>query len=652
MTAFRDDLDRAADWVDAYLAGVGERSRLRAGRARCGARPPADGTAGAGRVVRDDAARPRRADRARALALEPPSLLCVVREHRLRAGRPRRAAGGGVERERDDVGGVACRHGARGGDAVLARTAPRPSRRLARPHRGHRVDRDGRRAGCRAHAASRRCRVRVGAGELQRREGGPPRRPRVPSGRRRRCVPHADGLPARRRDGRRRDRRHHGNDVRSTRSPSCSGAARPPVCGCTSMPRTPARRPSVPELRWCLAGCERADSLVVNPHKWLFTPMDCSALWTRRPDVFRATFGVVRDYLADTESAVDLKDYGPALGRRFRALKLWFVLRWYGAEGLRALIREHVRLAQLFASWVDADPGLGGLGAASVLGRLLSPPNRRQRCDRARCNGHRQALRRTGAAAWRVDHPACDRQRAHHGGGHRDRVGGASRIRPRAVIFDLWETLIDWDREAAAAMVAAVSEHAPDFVERWSHSQNRYTGPIRVALTDAGVPASALEDVCALRLEYVREALVPRAGAVETLRRLRELGVLVGLITVCSEDVEELWPSSAFAGLFDAEVFSSAVGLSKPDPRIYLPLLRAARDRAVRGGVRRRRCERRAGGRGARRDADGPHPPARRSALLGRAGALRRPPGHVDPRGAGGAGAVISAAAASCKATR
>ena len=111
-----------------------------------------------------------------------------------------------------------------------------------------------------------------------------------------------------------------------------------------------------PELRWCLSGCDRADSLVVNPHKWLFTPMDCSALWTRRPDVFRATFGVVRDYLADTESAVDLKDYGPALGRRFRALKLWFVLRWYGAEGLRALIREHVRLAQLFASWVDADP--------------------------------------------------------------------------------------------------------------------------------------------------------------------------------------------------------------------------------------------------------------------------------------------------------
>jgi len=119
-------------------------------------------------------------------------------------------------------------------------------------------------------------------------------------------------------------------------------------------------------------------------------------------------------------------------------------------------------------------------------------------------------------------------------------------------------------------MVAAVSEHAPDFVDLWPRSTNRYTGPIRVALTDAGVPTVALEEVCALRLDYVREALVPRAGSVEALRRLRELGVLVGLITVCSEDVEVAWPSTPFAGLFDAEVFSSSFGLSKPDPRIYL----------------------------------------------------------------------------------
>jgi aromatic-L-amino-acid decarboxylase len=111
-----------------------------------------------------------------------------------------------------------------------------------------------------------------------------------------------------------------------------------------------------PELRWCLDGIEGADSLVVNPHKWLFTPMDCSTLWTKRPEAFRAAFGAPREYLRESGEVVDLRDYGPALGRRFRALKLWFVLRWYGAEGLRDLIREHVRLAQLFAALVDEDP--------------------------------------------------------------------------------------------------------------------------------------------------------------------------------------------------------------------------------------------------------------------------------------------------------
>ena len=79
-----------------------------------------------------------------------------------------------------------------------------------------------------------------------------------------------------------------------------------------------------------------------------------------------------------------------------------------------------------------------------------------------------------------------------------------------------------------------------------------------------------LEEVCSLRLDYVRRSLVPRPGAVETLRELRRLGLLVGLITVCTEDVEHVWPESEFAGLFDAEVFSSELGIAKPDPRIYL----------------------------------------------------------------------------------
>jgi aromatic-L-amino-acid/L-tryptophan decarboxylase len=107
-----------------------------------------------------------------------------------------------------------------------------------------------------------------------------------------------------------------------------------------------------PELRWCLDGVEHADSVVVNPHKWLFTPMDCSTFWTRRPEALRAAFAAHGDYLASTEGAVDFRDHGPALGRRFRALKLWTVLRCYGREGLQALIREHVRLAELFESWV------------------------------------------------------------------------------------------------------------------------------------------------------------------------------------------------------------------------------------------------------------------------------------------------------------
>jgi aromatic-L-amino-acid decarboxylase len=112
-----------------------------------------------------------------------------------------------------------------------------------------------------------------------------------------------------------------------------------------------------PELRESAAGCERADSLVVNPHKWLLTPLDCSALWTRRPEALHAAFAATPDYLRSTEDALNLKDYGPALGRRFRALKLWAIMRCYGRDGLQALIREHVRLAQLFASWVEAEPG-------------------------------------------------------------------------------------------------------------------------------------------------------------------------------------------------------------------------------------------------------------------------------------------------------
>jgi aromatic-L-amino-acid/L-tryptophan decarboxylase len=108
----------------------------------------------------------------------------------------------------------------------------------------------------------------------------------------------------------------------------------------------------VPEWRGVLAGTERADSLVVNPHKWLFTPLDCSVLYTQRPDVLKRAFSVVPEYLTTPEAgresglgARNLMDYGVSLGRRMRALKLWFVLRYYGSEGLAVRVRQHVQMA-------------------------------------------------------------------------------------------------------------------------------------------------------------------------------------------------------------------------------------------------------------------------------------------------------------------
>jgi aromatic-L-amino-acid decarboxylase len=110
------------------------------------------------------------------------------------------------------------------------------------------------------------------------------------------------------------------------------------------------------EERWSQDGVELADSLVVNAHKWLLVPADCSLIWTARPDEFRQAFSLVPEYLRTPEDVYALSEYGPALGRRFRSLKLWAVLRCYGAEGLRAIQREHMRLAQYFAELVDIDP--------------------------------------------------------------------------------------------------------------------------------------------------------------------------------------------------------------------------------------------------------------------------------------------------------
>jgi aromatic-L-amino-acid decarboxylase len=144
----------------------------------------------------------------------------------------------------------------------------------------------------------------------------------------------------------------------------------------------------LPELRHLYDGWELADSIVMNPHKWLFTPIDCSVLWVRRPEILKRAFSLVPEYLTTPQGDTvrNLMDYGVALGRRFRALKLWFVLRYYGSIGLQARIREHIRLAGLFAGWVDADPRFERLAPtpfSTVVFRYCPPGTSAEAADAA-----------------------------------------------------------------------------------------------------------------------------------------------------------------------------------------------------------------------------------------------------------------------------
>ncbi len=121
----------------------------------------------------------------------------------------------------------------------------------------------------------------------------------------------------------------------------------------------------LPSHRHVLAGCDRADSLVVNPHKWLFTPMDCSVLYCRREEVLASAFSLVPDYLDTRQAGVrNLMDYGAALGRRFRGLKLWFVLRAFGLEGAQERIAAHIEMARELVGWIEADPDFEVLAPA------------------------------------------------------------------------------------------------------------------------------------------------------------------------------------------------------------------------------------------------------------------------------------------------
>jgi aromatic-L-amino-acid decarboxylase len=115
----------------------------------------------------------------------------------------------------------------------------------------------------------------------------------------------------------------------------------------------------LPEKRDCLAGVDRAQSVVVNPHKWMFTPFDCSVLYVRQPEILARAFSLVPEYLTTREddAVINYNDYGVQLGRKFRALKLWMIIRAFGVEGIASRIREHCRMAADLARTIDATPG-------------------------------------------------------------------------------------------------------------------------------------------------------------------------------------------------------------------------------------------------------------------------------------------------------
>jgi aromatic-L-amino-acid decarboxylase len=155
-----------------------------------------------------------------------------------------------------------------------------------------------------------------------------------------------------------------------------------------------------PGLRAPFAGWDRADSIVVNPHKWLWTPVDASLLLSRRLEVVRDAFSLVPEYLRTLGSdgaGVDgtgrnYNEYAPQLGRRMRALKLWIQLRWFGLDGLRRRIRRHLELAEAFAGWIDAEPGwerLAPVPFSTVCFRHIRPP---MAGDEAALDAHNAAI--------------------------------------------------------------------------------------------------------------------------------------------------------------------------------------------------------------------------------------------------------------------
>ncbi len=184
-----------------------------------------------------------------------------------------------------------------------------------------------------------------------------------------------------------------------------------------------------PEFRWAFAGVERADSVVVNAHKWMLTPMDCSLLWTARPQDFRAAFSVVPEYLRtpDAEDALSLSEYGPVLGRRFRALKLWAVLRCYGRQRVAGAHPQRGGAGRALRGVGASRARVGGVRAAAVLGRLL-PPGGRRRAQPSTAGGrqrHRRDLHLPRRAGRALRAAAGDRPAEHSRGGRPPGLGSA-----------------------------------------------------------------------------------------------------------------------------------------------------------------------------------------------------------------------------------
>lgn len=195
----------------------------------------------------------------------------------------------------------------------------------------------------------------------------------------------------------------------------------------------------LPEKRWVLDGCERADSLVVNPHKWLFTPIDCSVLFCRKPEVLREAFSLIPEYLRSNEPATNFMDYGLQLGRRFRSLKLWMVIRHFGRRGIEARLRQHIRWAEDLAGWIDEHPDFERLAPtpfSTVCFRAV-PPGLRDRGEEGLDHFNEQlleAVNRTGRLF--VSH-----SRLHGRFTLRLAIGNLKTTRQH--VAEAWQTIVD-----------------------------------------------------------------------------------------------------------------------------------------------------------------------------------------------------------------